>query len=298
MPPLNFGTLARRVMTLSGGRISNLDAKTLLNQKMSELSESYSWSWLKSDALITTKAVKNTGTVQVTNAGTSIVGTGTPFTSTDVGSYIRVALDVSFYRVTAVVGQTLTIETGYAGANATLQAYTLFANIYSLASDCRRILTPVFWRKLEEATLEELGYLDPMRTSQADVPTRFAYRGITSAGVQQIEVWPIPTSAVAFRYSYLRTIAEATTDATVVPIRPDCLTYAVAADVLTTEIAKDPVKNAALAAVVQRYDGMAAKSLAEELYADAIKQGLPASIGGVGNSYSDDYLLSHDVFTP
>lgn len=285
-------------MTLCGNRVSNLQAGILLNQKMTELSESISWSWLKADALLAIKASKSIGTVAVTNGSTSIVGTGTSFASTDVGGYIRVATDVGFYKITVVAGQTLTIESAYVGNDASGQGFNLFFNIYTLPSNFRQMLTPVFYNKLNEATLEELGAWDPMRSSQSNNPTHFTYRGIDSAGLQEIEIWPVPSAAIAFRFSYLKTIAEATTDSTVFPIRPDVLTYAVAADVLTVEIAKDPVKNAALASVVTRYDTRAETALAEAWFADMKKQGVPDSIADAAelSHVSGDYAVDHDTY--
>ena len=299
MPTLNFGQVKRRVMVLAG--VDNLTAGILVNQVSTETLESRSWSFLKAEASLSTRAPKTAGTVALTNA-TTITGTGTAFDATDVNSYIRVATDVHFHRITAVVGQALTIDPAYPGATFTGQAYSVFRHIYTLASDFRRMLSPVFYRRLSETTLQELDRIDPRRTFQSNSPLRFAYRGRDSNGVEQIEISPVPSVALVLRYAYLQTVAEATTDGTTMRLRPDVLIYAAATMGIRARIVKNPEMAGAgvLLSLAREYEAKAERDLQTAIEADFSLAGASQAVRTVGDGgwVGLDTLIDHDVFAP
>lgn len=297
MPTLNFGQIKRRIMLRTGGRIDAIRAGELMKDKLTEIAESYSWSWLKAESLLSTVAPKSGGTVTLNVDTTKIDGTSTSFASTDVGSYIRVAQDVAFYKVTAVSSQQLTLETAYVGSTFSTQSYSLFRHIYSLQSDFRRFVSPAFWPRLQEATLGQLDEWDALR-SQSDLPSHYAYRGVNSAGVMQVEIWPVPSAAVGIRYSYLKTIPEPSLDTTTIPLRPDVLIYSCAADALYTLVAEStkPQEVQHLAGLAQQYDAKGLQALQEERYSDSAIAGVPRGVRDYrqGQVWNDTFLSDHD----
>ncbi len=301
MPALSWGVLKRRVMLRTGNRIDNIQAGILLNEKLAEWDESFSWSWLKGDGVLSTVAPKGGGTVSLNVDTTKLDGTGTSFAGTDVGSYIRVAQDVAFYRVTAVVGQQLTLETAYVSGTFSTKGYSLFRHIYSMPSTFRRFVSPAFWSRLEEATLGQLDEWDALR-SQSDIPSHFAYRGQDSSGNQQVEIWPVPSSAIAIRYAFLKLLPDVTDDASVVPMQPTALIYSCAADALYAIVAESPNPQLVqhLMGIADKYEAKGAQALQEARYSDRRIAGAPQGVRDYrqGGLVSDTFLNTHDVWSP
>jgi len=297
MPTTTFGALRRRVQVLTGNRIDAVRASILLNQKFTEIAESYSWSWLKGHNILTTTAARSDGAVTLTTP-TTVTGVGTSFGAGDIGSYLRVALDVSYYRITNVVGQVLTLENQYAGGSFTASAYVVFRHIYPLVAEARRLLQIAHWARLRETTQQIISESDALLTL-SDIPTHFAYAGQHASGAMQIQLYPVPSAAIGLPYDYLKTIAEPTDDATMVPLRPDVLTYSTAADALYTVIAEAPNPAAVqgLLALAQRYEEKGMAALQEARYSDQAIAGVPRSVrdDSAQGMYNDAWLASHDL---
>lgn len=80
-----------------------------------------------------------TGTVAGTQATTTITGTGTTFTSSHVGWYLKVGSARELYKVTAVPsGTSLTVTPSLILATFSGQAFKLFALTYTLPADFRQ----------------------------------------------------------------------------------------------------------------------------------------------------------------
>jgi hypothetical protein len=70
-----------------------------------------------------------TGTVQVFNGSTSVIGTGTSWDGTMNGKLFRVSGSTKFYKINNVIGATaLTLTATYTEANATGQNYTVYTS--------------------------------------------------------------------------------------------------------------------------------------------------------------------------
>lgn len=114
-------------------------AQSYVNARHKELLAWKPWPFLqKSGALSLTPPVV-TGTVAGTQATTTITGTGTAFTSSHIGWYLKIGSAQELYRVTAVAsGTSITITPSLILENFTGQSYKLFALTYSLPADFRQ----------------------------------------------------------------------------------------------------------------------------------------------------------------
>lgn len=76
-----------------------------------------------------TTADYTTGTIQVTNGSTAVVGTGTTFTAGMVGKTIRVGTDNAFYRIATFTDAThIALISNYAGTSGSGKTYTIFSS--------------------------------------------------------------------------------------------------------------------------------------------------------------------------
>lgn len=76
-----------------------------------------------------TTADYTTGTIQVTNGSTAVVGTGTTFAAGMVGKMIRVGTDNAFYRIAVFTDAThITLASNYTGTGGSGQTYTIFSS--------------------------------------------------------------------------------------------------------------------------------------------------------------------------
>lgn len=92
------------------------------------------WSFTRKGGLLSTTAEYTTGTVAVTNASTTITGTGTTFTSAMVGRRFKVDSDSRSYKITGFTSTTvLTIESGYEGDTASGKTYHICKDTYNLS---------------------------------------------------------------------------------------------------------------------------------------------------------------------
>ena len=158
--------------------VNQLQCGVRLNRSYQTLLDMHQWSFLKREALINTVGVYQAGTV--TAAGVSVTGAGTAFTSAMIGRYIRLSTQPEFYKITNVVGQTLTIESTVGTAVAG-SGYELFQYHYPKPTDAKHIIgirrelwlgersqawldgfdpdrnstgPPIYWNNFDDTTLE------------------------------------------------------------------------------------------------------------------------------------------------
>ena len=158
--------------------LNPLQCGVRLNRSYQTLLDMHQWSFLKREALINTVGVYQTGTV--TAAGVSVTGLGTAFTSAMIGRYIRLSTQPEFYKITNVVGQTLTIESTV-GTAVAASGYELFQYHYPKPTDAKHIIgvrrelwlgersqawldgfdpdrnstgPPIYWNNFDDTTLE------------------------------------------------------------------------------------------------------------------------------------------------
>lgn len=297
---LAFGELKRRIRQRTANRVDEVMAEVVLREKIHEIWTRESWSWRQDEAILTTVAPKTAGTVTLNATSTLVDGTGAAFVAADVGRKLRVTNDNTYYEVTAVNGQQLTLETAYAGAAFTASAYSLFRNIYTLASNFQEMISIAYWWRLSEGTLGGVDRYDARRSFASQQPCSFIYRGEDAEGVMHIEISPVPSAAIGIHYIY-RTKPPIWQDTTLVPIAEEVLTYLCAADALYMRAVEAPLaETQGLIAVADKYQALGQNALAEYSFADTKLRGIQKSVRDIAGDilWSDDYATSHDFGSP
>mgnify|MGYP001567923623 FL=1 len=297
--PLDFATLRRRIRQRTANKLDDVRAEILLREKIEELWYREPWSWRQDEAVLTTVAPKSGGTVTLNATPTLVDGTGTAFAAADVGRKLRVANDNTYYEVTAVSGQQLTLETAYAGTAFTASAYSLFRNIYPLATNFKEMISIAYWWRLSEGTVGGVDRYDARRSFTSQQPASFIYRGEDSAGVMQVEISPVPSAAIGIHYVY-RNKPPTWADTTYVPFNETALTYLCASDALYQLAIEEPAQAQAYIMVADKYQALGQNALAEHSFSDTKLRSIQKSVRdeGMTGAWPDDYAVSHDVYGP
>ena len=297
--PLTFAELRRRIRARTANRIDDVRAELVLREKMQEVWTRESWSFRQEEAILTTVAPKSGGTVTLNATPTLVDGTGTAFVAADVGRKLRVASDNTYYEVTAVSGQQLTLETAYTGTAFIASAYSLFRNIYAMAADFHEMISASYWWRLAEGTVPGTDRYDSRRSFTSQQPASFIYRGEDSTGVMQVEISPVPSAAIGIHYVYFRR-PPTWADTTRVPIQEDVLVYLASSDALYILAIEHPEQAQGMIAVADKYQALGQNALAEFSWADTKLRSIQKGVRDEARSgeWPDDYLVSHDVYSP
>lgn len=236
--------------------------KPWVNERLEAIAGAFDWSWLNKEGVFSTVVEYSTGTVAVTAGSTSVVGTGTSWTSGMVGRIFRVGSNADYYIVSAVGSATaLTLDANYEGDTETGKSYKINTNRYSLATDVdsieeiRLVGGP---RPLQKVSLEWLDSSYPHRPYYGD-PQWWAFVRATG-GTEEIELYPVPDTEKVVRYLYKKEISNLDTDTDTIPeeLPVDTLTWGVCADAY---------------GFLGQFDRML---VAERRYADGIKEMMSA----------------------
>jgi hypothetical protein len=304
---LDFRSLRLRIRALTAGLVDDAAIESVLRTKLEELWTSWDWSFREAQSVLATVAPHSEGTVTL---GTPllVLGIGTAFTAADVGRELIVGNSNSRYTVSAVnvatdVGQQLTLAQPYVGEPFTQETYRLQQSIYALAEDFGKSFSPVWWRQIVESSLPTLDRYDGRRAFSSQQPIRFRYAGVSSAGVQQVEISPVPSSAIGIHYTY-KTKLPPLDDTTMIPLREDMVAYLTAADALALKglEAAEKLPQAATVYVAQadKYQALGQNSKMEAMYADLQLSSPARSVRdeSAAMDYSDDYMQAHDAWSP
>lgn len=183
--------------------IEETDIQQIIQADHQTILEDYSWAKRKQDTLLTLVLPYGTGTI--TTSGTTVTGTGTTFTASMVGRFIRVGNNQYFTKITAFTDAvTLTIEQAL-DADVTGSTFTIFKHLYDLPSNFGRVLNVTLDTRLAEWPRNDLDRMDPYRTVTAAQPDIYSMHGLDTApnGVFQIEFWPVPAASTQVRVEYL-----------------------------------------------------------------------------------------------
>ena len=293
---LTFAELKRRIRLRSANKIDEVRAELLLTEKIAEIWNAQSWSFRQAESELTTVAPKSGGTVTLNATPTKVDGTATSFAAADVGKKFRAANNNTYYTITAVAGQQLTLDVAYAGASFSASTYTIFQNIYALAADFKEMISAAYWWRLGEGTVAGIDRYDARRTFTSQQPASFIYRGENSSGVMQVEISPVPSAAIGIHYVY-RTKPPTWVDATRVPLNEEVLTYLCASDALYLLAIEVPAEAQGLMAVADKYQALGQNALAEYSFSDTKLRGIQKAVRdeGADGLWSDDYSLAHDT---
>lgn len=194
--------MQNELLVLMNEQIDLQEAKMCLNRRWQKLLQAWSWSFVKADGVLTTKAPKSAGTLTVTQDSTLVIGASTSFATTDIGAYLvlgdqpYLVLDV---QVLSATSQILLINSSYPGTTSTTLKYQLYYKDYALDPDVIDILSMAgpSW-PLNEITQEGLDVEDSDR-SFVGQPSFFARRGMVD-GIYRVELWPIPDARYTIHY--------------------------------------------------------------------------------------------------
>ncbi len=157
------------------------------------------WSRLKLQRQIYTAAIYSTGTVAVAATGI-VTGVGTTFTAAMVGRFMKVEYTDSFFEILSYSsGVSITLKDWTGEVVAAGHTYSIFKTIYSVDTTFGIVYEVAYQTSLKKKSQRSFNQIDPSRSGTGSTPTYWAYAGTTTAGVIQIEIYPIPTSIIPLR---------------------------------------------------------------------------------------------------
>jgi len=194
------------------------------------------WQRRDVEAILSTVAPYDTGTVAVMEGSAAVTGAGTTWTAGMSGRRFRVAGRSEYYTFTRTADTTGTLDRAYEGGTDAAAGYAIFQNVYLLPADVvsvvdlRAIASPGNFNRVSLAHLNEIS---PNRESVGD-PCYWApfMDDASDPPRAQVELYPIPEYARGYPLVYQ---ADATppsdTSASILPwMRPAALKYGVQAD--------------------------------------------------------------------
>lgn len=301
---LQFRDLRLRIRALTAGLIDDALVESRARGVMEMLWRDWDWSFKEASAVIATAGPHGEGHVTWINA-TLLSGSSTLFTAADVGAEIVVAQQNSRYTIAAVdvLLQQLTLKDPYAGAPFANQIYKIQTRIYPLAGDFEESAQPVYWRKLVEMSLAQLDRYDGRRAFTSQLPYAFRYAGQNAAGVQLVEISPVPAAPLGIVYTYKRRL-PVFSDTDTVPLHEGMVSYLVASDVMAIKALEAAEKQPQAAQVYlaqsDKYQALGLKALQEAQFQDLQLASAAKSVRDESewSYHSDDMLVSHDMFSP
>lgn len=176
-----------------------------INYVQQDFCSRWPWPFMLGREAVATVPDYSTGTVDISNLGTTVTGHSTAFTSThgDGTYFIQFLGTNDFYRVSARSSATsLTIETAFQGSALSSVTYILRKFFYSLSSsadeviDVRNLNTPI---KLIQADLRSIDTINPLVQSTSP---GYAYMmsGVDSSGNNVFMPYPFPNDARLFEF--------------------------------------------------------------------------------------------------
>jgi len=200
---------------------SGSDSEAYLNQDLNAAAKrvfgARPWIERVSESLVFTVAPYTTGTVAITQASTSVTGSGTTWTSAFSGRKLALSLGSPWYRFTRTANTTGTIPTGgYAESTVTASTYTIFQDEYDLSGTFEsitsaQVLSPLHRGGMDpttEAEMDDLWYVH----GHTSTPTKYAPVLATTSGIRRVRLWPIPDGIYRVRVRGLISYRDMTQD--------------------------------------------------------------------------------------
>jgi len=158
-----------------------------------------------------------TGTVAVSNGGTTVTGTDTVWATGMTGRKIRIAGRDEYYTLTYVSPTSLTIDSAYVGDTETAATYSIFQDEFSLASDVEKIITIT-----NPNRRKRIDYIDPLKFEELYLnslvegsPYIHTPAGRDSSNYIKVQLYPIPDDVYVLPYRYRKQIADLSGDSDV-----------------------------------------------------------------------------------
>lgn len=205
MASLTFADLSAEVYDQAGLDSTDTGNQTRvarwINFTQQNLCSRYPWSFMLGHEAIVTIPDYTTGTVSVSNGGTTVTGAGTTFTAAmAVGAqyYIQFSTQIDWYPISAFSSATsITIANPYQQPNGAGLKFIIRKRWYSLSAAADRILDIVNWDtpvKLVELDPRSIDDFYPDTQSTNSSYGYFPY-GYDISGNLQISPYPFPSDA-------------------------------------------------------------------------------------------------------
>ena len=290
--------------------ISDTELNTIIQTRYSSIYESWPWPRRYRDFTISTTAQtssSSTTTVTATLGSSTITAAGgTPFTGS-TGYQIRIGAEPSYFFVNSVTSATVIVigdgegtAVNWPRATATAATWRLFRTIYTLPSDADGVISLVngnYELRELDGGRSRLDVADPDRSITASDPLVWCYAGESTTSVREIEVWPVPTTALLLRGQYVRRAPTLSDDADEIGLPRSVMVWAVSADAASMLFSKTGD-----AAWQNRADHFTARYIVEEERYRAMeleRTSPPTSIkrrkGVLGGLRNTDFEVSHDL---
>lgn len=226
--------MAREVRLYSGDLCDILMAKRWVRDRYRKVCEKNIWSFKLGRGAFSTPDIYSTGTITLTNGSAVVAGSSTVFTVGMIGRQLKVSGYV--FTITAFTSTTsITIDQTWLGTTASALTYSIVqAYITPTPTDFHAfysVIDPTRAWKLQLAmNSKDLDRIDARRSS-AGTPRVLANGVYNSSNVPMFELWPNPTSANQYMYTYEKRVADlADTDTPPGIIRSDILVQGALAD--------------------------------------------------------------------
>lgn len=206
MSNLTFSDLETEVYDQTGlDSNSQTRVDRWLNYVQQDICGRWPWSFLLSREAVATIPDYSTGTVDISNGGTTVTGHSTAFTSThgDGTYFIQFLATNDFYKVSSRSSTTsLTLETAFQGSSLTGVTYILRKFFYSLSSSADEVIDVRNWNtpiKLIQADFRTIDTINPLVQSTSP---GYAYMmfGVDSSMNNVFMPYPFPNDARLFEF--------------------------------------------------------------------------------------------------
>lgn len=197
-----FGNFRMRVSKTPVG--ASVDPDVLngeINDCVERVCRAFPWSRLKQQSILQTVAEYTTGTVDVAVGATSGTGTGTTFTSSMTGRFIRLANLLPPYTFTYVSPTSFTIDRPFEGPDALDDAgFKIYQSVYAIGATLESIVSIRNLRQGFKLNQETRNFLDTVAASRYAYgePTTFVPAEDSATGIPQIELYPAPIVAAGY----------------------------------------------------------------------------------------------------
>lgn len=201
----------------------------LINEKYTDIAQLCRWRWLQDTASTVVPAVYRTGSVTVSNASATVVGSGVSFTASMVGRKIHLESENDVYTIATRVSATrVTLDASYRGTAISAGAYRIYRNNYTLPVLCEELIDVYYFppsggrqRTLAPVTQRQMLNLRMSSRITEGKAGVWTHGNQTSSGTRVLEVWPPADSAdyrLRFDYAKKVTSLSAASDQPLMPV--------------------------------------------------------------------------------
>lgn len=226
---MQFSTMRSEVAAQLGLDPTDSGNQTLINRWLNitqqDIASRWPWQFMFDREVVQTVADKIAGTVSIASGSTSVVGVGTSFASTDVGSFIQFQGSNDWYKLT-VVGSatTATIEAPFTETtNLSAGTYIIRKFFYSLSANADAIIDAKNWQTPLKLIETDIFTIDDQRPNPQSTgnATSFIAFGYDSSGNIRFSPYPFPSDVRNIEFRTLKRLVDMAldTDISIIPTK-------------------------------------------------------------------------------